>query len=429
MKIAVVGGGIAGLTAAFYLSKNINHVCIFEKEASLGGLAASISDPMWDWPVEHYFHHFFSSDHEIKQILSELKIADRLKFYRPKTSIYLDGKVFQFDSPKSILLLPCLNPIDKVRIAVVSVLLKINPFFKPLENYFAYDFIKTSMGDKVFKKIWQPLLIGKFGTWANKIPASWFWTRINKRSFSLGYLDGGTEILIQSMVDMIKKNKGKIIPNSTVEKIKREKDKFELTINKNVYKDSFDKVLACIPPNLLAKIVPQLSNKEKVLAKNLKSLGSLCLILETKEKFLTDGTYWLNINDTSFPFVAVVEHTNFIDRSHYANHHILYVGGYYPTKHPFFKMDKEQILKTFLPFLKKINPLFDFKLLTLNFGLFSDIYSQPIIPPNYSKIVPSIKTSIPGLYWASLHHVYPQDRGINYAVLMGKKAANEIKNS
>ncbi|PJE69230.1 amine oxidase, partial [Candidatus Shapirobacteria bacterium CG10_big_fil_rev_8_21_14_0_10_38_14] len=60
-----------------------------------------------------------------------------------------------------------------------------------------------------------------------------------------------------------------------------------------------------------------------------KMFGAISLILELKEKFFADGTYWLNINNANFPFVAVVEHTNFTNPKHYANHHLLYVGGYY----------------------------------------------------------------------------------------------------
>lgn len=429
MKIAIIGGGITGLTAAYQLSQRKHQIFVFEKNEILGGLAASFIKPNWEWPLEKYFHHFFSSDKDVASLIGELRLKEKLIFVKPKTSIFTNGKILQFDNPKSILLFPYLNFLDKLRTATTSVLLKINPFFKPLEKISSFDFIKKTMGENTFKVIWKPLLVGKFGNLADKIPASWFWTRIKKRSFSLGYLDGGIQTFINALLDQINKNKGKVILNTAVSEIIKKDNFLELKINGKNYPEKFDKVITTVSPEILQNIVPQLTDNEKSSLKSLKSLGNLCLVLELKEKFLTDGTYWLNINEESFPFVAVVEHTNFINSSHYGNSKILYVGGYYPTDHRFFKMSKEQIFKEYLPYLKKINPLFNFELLTLEFKLFSDTYSQPIIPKGYSKILPSIKTSIEGLYWTSLHHVYPQDRGVNYAVLLGTKAVNEITNS
>jgi protoporphyrinogen oxidase len=152
------------------------------------------------------------------------------------------------------------------------------------------------------------------------------------------------------------------------------------------------------------------------------------LILETDKPVLKD-IYWLNINDRSFPFLAAVAHTNFMDKDHYGGHHLTYFGNYLPDGHPYLKMTKEQLIGKFLPFIQKLNPIFNFKLSTFNSYLFTGMYAQPVHELHYSQIAPGLETGIPGIYIANMDSIFPWDRGINYAVEMGQKAANKISGS
>ena len=425
-KIAIIGGGIAGLTAAYFLAQKNNQVTVLEKEKVLGGLAASFNKESWDWPLERYYHHFFASDKELFQLAKELGIKNKLFFKKPVTSLFIDNKIFRFDNLKSIFLFPKLNFFDKLRMGTITLFLKANPFWRPLEKITATEFIKKTMGEKVYRVIWQPLFVSKFGSLSEKIPASWFWTRIKKRSFSLGYFEKGTQTLVDALTQKIKSLKGEIFTDKEVMSVKYEENGFLVFLKDKDSPLSFDKVIATVSPEVLSKIFPAISEKEKKNLNSLESLGSLCLILSLKQNFLPGSTYWLNINEKDFPFVAVVEHTNFIDKKHYGNQTVLYVGGYYPADHRFFKMGREQILEEFLPYLKRINLNYSFEINILNTELFKTTYSQPVMSFSYSQNVPTIKTSQPGFYWASLHHVYPEDRGINYAISLGKRIANEI---
>jgi protoporphyrinogen oxidase len=152
-------------------------------------------------------------------------------------------------------------------------------------------------------------------------------------------------------------------------------------------------------------------------------VGALSLILVLKEKFLKDNTYWLNINEPGFPFVFVDEHTNFVSSKYYHNQHLVYVGGYYPQNHPYFKMEEGEIFEEFLPFLKKINPKYDFPQFTNSYSLFTGLNAQPIVPVNYSRIAPLHKTPIPNIYLANMQQIYPWDRGVNYSIELGEKIA------
>ena len=153
-------------------------------------------------------------------------------------------------------------------------------------------------------------------------------------------------------------------------------------------------------------------------------MGAAVLVLKLKRKFLADDTYWLNILEKKWPFVAVVEHTNFVDKKHYADSPIVYLGGYYSWDDPIFRMTKNDVEKLFLPFAQKINP--SLKSVIVSTDFFTNLYSQPITEINQSKKLAEFKTSTPNLYWLSMNHIYPWDRGMNYSVKYGKLLARTL---
>jgi len=411
MKIGIVGAGLTGLTAGYTLAKAGHAVAIFEKESFAGGLAAGFKEQGWDWHLEHFYHHFFPSDIAVQNLLSELGLSQKLFFARPKTSIYYNGQISQFDSPLSLLNFPHLSFFEKARSGLATLFLKLTPSWRNLEETPAAAWLSRFYGKKACEILWQPLIESKFGSHANEISMAWFWARIKKRSSKLGYLEGGFQVLIDKLVKKIKEEGGKLYLSQTISC----SNDLNLPRGKAGQWNKFDKVLfttpSCpFPP--ARKKIPQMR-------------GALNLILILKKQFLTDGTYWLNINEKGFPFVAVVDHTNFIDPKHYGGNHLLYVGGYYPQDHRYFKTTKEAILKEFLPYLQKINPKFNMFHVTCSM-LHVNKFAQPIIPANYSKILPQFKTSNPKVFWASMSHVYPWDRGTNYAIELGEKVAHEI---
>jgi len=398
MKIAIIGGGISGLTAGYRLSQKNHQVFIFEKESQLGGLASVFKKENWRWSLENFFHHLFTSDEAAKNLISEFKLDSELFYLRPKTSIYYQGKISQFDSPLNLLLFPYLGFPEKIRTALATAYLKIINNWQSLEKVSAWDWLSSAYGQQAFQILWQPLLEGKFGSYAKKISAAWFWARIKKRSTKLGYLKGGFQVLTEALAKKIKENGGEIFLNHEIKNLKELKD--------------FDKIIITTPAE---KFFPK---------KFPPMLGAISLILVLKQQFLTDGTYWLNINESGFPFVAVVEHTNFVNPKYYGGQHILYVGGYYSQNHRYFKMTAKQIFEEFRPYLRKINPIFNFQFSILNFKLSVSEYAQPIVLTDYSKLLLKIKKSLPkNIYLANMQTIYPWDRGVNYAIDQGEKIA------
>ena len=421
MKIAVIGAGLTGLAAANNLLLRGHTVSVFEKATAAGGLAQGFKGFGWSWPLEQHYHHVFTSD---KVILNYARYLDvPVDFKRPITSTFIDDSSFQIDDPISLIKFPKIGLIDRVRVGLVLLYLKTSPFWRSLETIPAHRFLRSTMGEKVWKVLWEALFKKKFGKDYTKIPASWFWARIKKRSAFLGYPRGGFQNLIDKSVKKIIKHGGKIFFKSEVTQITKHGKVIELTVNGR--RHLFDKVICTLPSNIFIKICEGLPKQYKKQLAGLRGIGAINLILELNRQFMKDDTYWLNINEMSYPFLCVVEHTNYINKNKYNDRHLLYIGNYLLPNHRYFKKDKNALIKEFLPYLTKINPEFSLSWLKRSY-LFKAPFAQPVVSLNYSKRLPALTTPIEGLYLANIQQVYPWDRGTNYSVELGFKVAELI---
>ena len=417
MKIAIVGAGFTGLAAGLKLIKAGHQVTIFEKDSLPGGLAAGFKIPEWQWTIEKYYHHCFTNDNSILNLAKEIEYPVLIK--RPETSVYVNDKFYKLDSPFDVLKFPELNFPERLRMGIAIALLKYNPFWKSLEQYRVSDLLLKMMGEKPYELLWEPLIVKKFGPFAKDISLAWFWARIVKRTPSLVYPQGGFLEFANAIIAEIQKKGGEVIFNKEIKKISSQK-------NGTVKIDNliFDKVIVTLPSFLFIQITPQLPDTYKQKLLELKEIGTVNLVLRLKKPFLKDKTYWLNICDLRFPLTAIAEHTNFMDKKYYNNEHLVYLGNYLPQNHPFMQMSNEELLKTYDPLLTKINK--NYKSQIIDIYIFTDFFAQPIIPVNYSKIIPSFETPLKNVYLANIQQVYPWDRGINYAVELGEKIANVI---
>ncbi|MDP2649897.1 MAG: FAD-dependent oxidoreductase [bacterium] len=425
MRIAIIGAGFVGLSSSYHLTKKGVNVTLFEKENFPGGMAVGFKPQKslknnWDWSLEKYYHHWFTNDCSALKLAKEINHDVIIK--RPKTSVYVDDKILQLDSPISAIRFPALTVSERLRMSAVIGFLRYNPFWKKLEGLKTSEFLKRTMGKIAYEKIWEPQLKNKFGEYSKDISLSWFWARIKKRTPSLAYPKEGFLEFALSLVKKIKEQNGKVLFAAEIVEIKKDGNGMIIKNEKDeVFK--FDKIIFTLPSFSLLKIVKFNSEYSKKLSE-LKGLGAINLVLRLKKQFLKDGTYWLSICDKKSPIMAIVEHTNYMDKKFYNGEHIVYLGNYLSLEHPYMTMDKEEILKIYDPFLKKINPGYQTSI--IDSYLFKIPFAQPIIPTNYSLIIPEFETPIKNLYLANIQQIYPWDRGTNYAIELGEKIAERI---
>ncbi len=427
--VAIIGAGIAGLAAAYDLSEAGRQVTIYEAAPQVGGLAAGFKAPHWNWSLEKFYHHWFASDSHMLGLIERLGWRDQVVFPRPYTVVYYQGKFYPLDSYVEAFkfTLSKFGPIDLVRFGATGVFLKLTPRWQPLERVTADAWMRKWTGERIYNAIWRPLLVGKFGE-ANLdvVNMAWLWARIHARTTRLGTFSGGFQAFVDRFADVLRARGVDIRLSTAVTQIRRAEaeQNGRLTVATTAGAESYDAVISTNSPALMAKLAPELPDSYSASLRALKSMGAIVLVV-TLDRQLTQY-YWHSLpKDAGFPYLAMVEHTNFIGPEHYGGDHILYLGDYLDPDHEYFSLSKEELLERFLPSLTRFNPAFQ-RSWVKDSWLWKTAYAQPVPPLNHSQNIPPIQTPLPGLYFASMSQVYPWDRGTNFAVEIGQKAAGLV---
>jgi len=398
MKIAIVGGGITGLTIGYYLSKKGHRITIFEKENYLGGLASGFK--LGDWYLEKFYHHIFKKDRAIQGLTKDLGIEDIWFWKDCGAPIFYKNKIYPFSTPLDLLKFNPISFKSRLRTGLASLYLKAKSNYHGFEKISAEKWIKKYMGKESWEVIWKLLMKEKFGKYYKKINMSWMWARIHRRSRFLGYPKGGFQIIIDKLVEKIKKNGGRIV-------LKRK-------IKNNAELDEFDKKIYTIASPLFLKIFPNLPRDYSNKLKSIKYIGSVAVVLILKKKIL-DWVYWLNINDEDFPFLLCVEQANLVSEKYYNNLYPFYIGTYTSLGSELFKKKGDLIADEWIKYLGKINKGFK-KDWIKEFRVFKERYTQPIFTVDNFLNIPDFETPIKNIYLVNMLNTYPWDRGVNFAV-------------
>ena len=447
-RVAIVGAGVGGLAAAYDLLRAGCQVEIYEAEAQAGGLAAGFRAPGWDWSVERYYHHWFASDRAILGLIDELGWSDRVRFPWPVTAVYHEGRFYPLDSPPSrlapalapldrlpgasllsrtlnVMRYPGLGPLDSLRAGLVGLMLLRTSNWRALEQVTADAWLRRWMGERCYRVLWQPLLVSKFGPYAHEVNMAWMWARLKVRTPRLGTFEGGFQAFVDALADRLRQQGARIHLQTAVQRITPQAEG-GLALELAGRREAFDQVLVTTSPGLLTRLTPSLPPAYLARLQGLRSMGAVVLVLALRRRLSESGVYWHNLpKPAGFPFLALVEHTNFLSPAYFGGDHIVYCGDYLEPGHEYFDLSREQILERFLPALPRFNPDFSPDWVR-EAWLFRTPYAQPVPPLNHSAAIPDLATPIPGLWLASMSQVYPWDRGTNFAVEVARRAVGRM---
>jgi protoporphyrinogen oxidase len=424
MDIAIIGAGFGGMAAAYDLTKAGHKVTIYEASDHVGGLAGGFKEPGWDWSVEKFYHHWFASDKHMLGLIHELGWEDKVLFPRPLTVMYYKGKFYPFDSIIKAILFPGLGwGVNKIRFGLVGLFLRLTNNWKALEKTTVDEWLRKWAGTKVYELMWEPLVIGKFGErYYKQVTMAWMWARLKARTTRLGTFEGGFQNFADLFAGRLREMGVEFRLQTPVTSIGRDQGTGKIKIESGSPR-IYDQVLITLAPEATARMVPSLPEEYLHGLRTLKSMGAVVMVLALKHQLSEEGYYWYNLpKSAGYPFLALVEHTNFVPPDKFGGDHIVYVGDYLEPEHEYFKLTQEELLERFLPALKKFNPRFEAEWVRKTW-LFRTAYAQPVPLVGHSKNIPNIRTPIEGIYFASMSQVYPWDRGTNFAVEIGRKAA------
>jgi len=414
-NIAVVGGGVTGLTIADALAENGYRITVYEKDAA-GGLAYGFpcSDDRAVY-VDKYYHHIFTSDSACLELLDKHELSSDILWAKSKAALFSGGRIYQFATPVDLLKCRIISsPFQRIRMGLNLLKIKEMKDWSSLDSVSCRDYFADRSNLDGYKALWEPLLKQKYGEHYAKIPASFLWGRLNARMHSrkggreiLGYLKGGFQRLILAMLESIRRRGGAIHTASPVTGIKAGEQPEVKTDRTTAY---FDRVIWTGSMDALSGVLENPTTRYSQLAQTISSIAVTCMVLFLERAL--GKYYWLNNIDPDVTFGAAIEHTNLVPVSHYAGRHILYVANYHPAGSPLQKMTPEEIFEFHRPSLQKVFPAFRGREVIRKM-VFSDNHASPLYDLGFSKRIPPHQGLLENIDICNMAQVYPQDRNMN----------------
>lgn len=428
--IAVIGGGFTGLVAALRLAERGAQITVLESGSELGGLAASFQ--VHGEPLEKAYHHLFRTDVEILKLIQELGLEERLEWHESSVAIYRNGRLWPFITPKDLLGFGACSLTGRIRLGLVAILLKHTTKWQELASVPALVWMRRHCGESATRAVWEPLLKGKFSSFAGQVSMAWLWARLHIRANSresgvarekLGYIRGGFIQIVASLKTCLNRLGARIELETRVDAI--EVGERGVRVRRNGETEEFDAVIFTGSNNAFNRVLPDSDDLAAYRSALLEIdyLGAICMIFETDQSL--GEFYWVNVNEPDWPFLVMIRHTKLVPAARYAGREIYYLGAYVPHDDPRFQMSDTQLKDHWFDALNKMFPEFEAKRVEKTHCFrFRD--AQHVVDCSYEDKLVSHDGPFKGLYLANFAQIFPQDRGTNFAVREGEKIALRI---
>jgi len=423
-RVIVIGAGVMGLTAAYQAARNGHDVTLLEAAPQPGGMAAHFD--LGGLSIERFYHFICKSDQSTFDLLKDLGLSDKLRWTPTSMGYFVDGRHYPWGDPVSLLAFPRLSLAEKVRYGLMMFLSTRRSDWRRLDGLSAKAWITAWCGERVYRQLWSKLLDLKFYEFADRISAAWLWTRIKRVGTSrrslmqeeLGYIDGGSQTLVDALVDAIEALGGTIVLGAPASRVQTEGGKVTgVLVGETFYQA--DAVICTAPTPLVSALVPDLPQDVRARYDAIDNVGVVCVVFRLKRPITRH--FWVNIADESMDIPGVVEFSNLRP----TGDTVVYIPYYMPTTRPKFSETDDWFRGDGLDCLKRLNPaLVDDDVVACHVGRLR--HAQPVCTPGFLDRLPPIQTDIAGLQIADTCFYYPEDRGVSESARLGRAMADRI---
>lgn len=431
MDVGIIGGGMMGLSTAYFLSQQGVRTEVFEKEREVGGLSRSVEilpGTRWD----QYYHAILSTDHEVLQLLEEIGLGPDIRFTETKTGFFSQGGLHSMSNSLEFLTFKPLSLWSKFRLGLGILYSSRLAGGRDLEKTYAKAWLIKVFGRRNYEKLWDPLLRSKFGSERRQASALLIWSTIKRyygtrqgsgQKETMGYVPGGYSSILRQLRSVLGEHGGAVVTGCPVTEVRGGVDgKVQLTFAHGGSR-VFDKVIATVPNPEIEAICPELPSIFRDKLHAVRYLGLVCLTLLLKKPL--SPFYVLNLTDPGFPFTGVIETTNHIDPEEVEGYSLVYLPRYLTADDPFFQAEDTKVFDTFLQSLKEIFPE-----LTNNdivsWSVNREKYVQPLLDINYSQKVAPMQTPVKNFHMVNTSMILDSNLNNNRVIALAREMSTQL---
>jgi protoporphyrinogen oxidase len=422
-RAAVLGAGPMGLAAAYEMLKKGWGVDIYERDERIGGMSASTT--LGGLKIERYYHFICAPDRTLFEYLRELGIEDRLRWVETRMGFYFRGKLYDWGNPVALLKFPGLDLVTKLRYGIHVFLTKGVSDWSKLDKVACTPWLKKWVGERGYDVLWRSLFDLKFFEYKDSLSAAWLGTRIKRVALSrksifqerLGYLDGGSDVLLDAIEAKIRALGGRILLKSGAERIEIDAQGSLRGIVVGGEMRPYDTVVSTIPLPYLVKLAPELPAEERAKVAAIVNIGVVCAVFKLAHPITHN--FWTNINDPGIAIPGLIEYSNLNPLPAT----VVYAPFYMPVTHPKYRQPAAAFVEEVKGYLGRLNPAFE-EGWVLAANAFRYEFAQTVCTPDFFAKLPPMRSRVRGLILADTSHYYPEDRSISESMRLGRELAS-----
>jgi len=430
LHIGILGGGITGLTAAFYLLRAGHRVTVLEGRSQVGGLATYFDFGSFHW--DKFYHCILTSDRPLLQLIDDLGLTPEMRWTETKVGFYTGKGFYSMTTTMDFLRFPELSLWEKFRLGLGVLRASRIKDGKKLEAIPIAEWLIRIFGRGNYEKMWEPLLKCKLGACREEASAAFIWATIfrlystrekgTSQKERLGYVRGGYRVVFGRLTDKIEKMGGIIQIQSPVEQVESSHDG-GVDVRTPRGTVHFDQVIATAPSHIIEKIAPTLSPDYRQRLREVKYLGMVCVVLVLKRKLTP--YYVTNLTDHDMPFTGVIEMTNLISTEETKGWHLVYLPKYTAPGDPLFEASDDQVWELFRKSFERMFPNLQKDDIEKRL-IFREKLVQPLPVLHYSERVPPMPTNLKGVLVANTTQIINSTLNNNEMVKIAQRAVDLV---